>query len=143
MIPATYFSNFINILMSLVFKPNESTTCQWALKISNELLSKMSLVAYWLKKKKKNACQCRRHRFHPWSGKIPHVLEQLSLFDLHSSAHSPHQEKPLWWEPSALKLESNPHLLQLGKAYAAMKTQRSQKIIIIIINFFERTTAWC
>ena len=39
--------------MSLVFKPNESTTCQWALKISNELLSKMSLVAYWLKKKKK------------------------------------------------------------------------------------------
>ena len=26
----------------------------------------------------KSACQCRRHRFHPWSGKIPHAAEQLS-----------------------------------------------------------------
>ena len=24
------------------------------------------------------ACQCRRHEFNPWSGKIPHALEQLS-----------------------------------------------------------------
>ena len=28
---------------------------------------------------KESTCQCRRHRFDPWSGKIPHVLEQLSL----------------------------------------------------------------
>ena len=23
-------------------------------------------------------CRCRKHRFHPWSGKIPHSTEQLS-----------------------------------------------------------------
>ena len=33
-----------------------------------------TLVAQWLR----IACQCRRHRFKPWSGKIPHVVEQLS-----------------------------------------------------------------
>ena len=25
-----------------------------------------------------SACQCRGHRFNPWSGKIPHDAEQLS-----------------------------------------------------------------
>ena len=28
---------------------------------------------------KESTCQCRRHRFDPWSGKIPHVLELLNL----------------------------------------------------------------
>ena len=27
---------------------------------------------------KESACQCRGHRFEPWSGKIPHAAEQLS-----------------------------------------------------------------
>ena len=31
------------------------------------------------KKKKESACQCRGHGFEPWSGKIPHAAEQLSL----------------------------------------------------------------
>ena len=31
------------------------------------------------KKKKESACQCRGHAFDPWSGKIPHAAEQLSL----------------------------------------------------------------
>ena len=30
------------------------------------------------RKKERIACQCRRHRFDPWSGKIPHTMEQLS-----------------------------------------------------------------
>ena len=30
-------------------------------------------------KKKKSVCQCRRHGFELWSGKIPHAAEQLSL----------------------------------------------------------------
>ena len=25
-----------------------------------------------------SACQCRGHGFEPWSGKIPHAMEQLS-----------------------------------------------------------------
>ena len=27
---------------------------------------------------KESACQCRRHRLDPWSGKILHAMEQLS-----------------------------------------------------------------
>ena len=29
--------------------------------------------------RKESACWCRRHRFHPWPGEIPHLAEQLSL----------------------------------------------------------------
>ena len=25
-----------------------------------------------------SACQCRKHVFNPWSGKIPHITEQLN-----------------------------------------------------------------
>ena len=34
-------------------------------------------LAWWLSGKE-SACQSRRHRFDPWSGKIPHASEQLS-----------------------------------------------------------------
>ena len=62
-------------------------------------------------------CRCRRHRFDPWSGKIPHAEKQLSfrapqlLLSLCSRAQepqllkpagpracAPQQEKPLQWE---------------------------------------------
>ena len=33
--------------------------------------------SWWLSGKE-SACQCRRHRFDPWSRKSPHVSEQLS-----------------------------------------------------------------
>ena len=39
------------------------------------------------------ACQCRRHRFNPWSEKIPHAVEQLSpcttAIELCSKAEKP------------------------------------------------------
>ena len=34
-------------------------------------------LPWWLRDKA-SACQCRRHEFHPWSGKIPCAAEQLS-----------------------------------------------------------------
>ena len=34
-------------------------------------------LPWWLRGKE-SACQCRRHGFDPWSGKVPHALEQLS-----------------------------------------------------------------
>ena len=34
-------------------------------------------LPWWLSDKEPS-CQCRRHGFDPWSGKIPHVTEQLS-----------------------------------------------------------------
>ena len=36
-------------------------------------------VLPWWVSDKESACQCRRHGFDPWSRKIPHALEQLSL----------------------------------------------------------------
>ena len=34
-------------------------------------------LPWWLSGEE-SACQCRRHGFDPWSGKIPHAVEQLS-----------------------------------------------------------------
>ena len=33
------------------------------------------------------ACQCKGHGFNPWSGKIPHTVEQISLFTTTTEAH--------------------------------------------------------
>ena len=50
--------------------------CFWCgYKQASKHRSRDSLVAQWLR----IACQCRGHRFDPWSGKIPHATEQLSL----------------------------------------------------------------
>ena len=35
-------------------------------------------LPWWLSGKE-STCQCRRHRFNPWSGKIPHAVGQLYL----------------------------------------------------------------
>ena len=32
----------------------------------------------WWFSGKESVCQCRRHRFEPWSGKIPHAAKQLN-----------------------------------------------------------------
>ena len=42
------------------------------------VLRKSLLVRPWWPSGKESACQCRRHRFDPWSGEIPHAAEQLS-----------------------------------------------------------------
>ena len=42
---------------------------------------------------------CRGYRFNPWSGKIPHAVEQLSLWS---------KEKPLQWEAQALQRSAAP-----------------------------------
>ena len=44
-----------------------------------------------------SACQCRRHRFNPWSGKIPHALEQLSLCTITT--------KPVLQSPGAMRTD--------------------------------------
>ena len=38
---------------------------------------KVKIGAWWLSGKE-SACQCKRHGFDPWSGKIPHAAKQLS-----------------------------------------------------------------
>ena len=65
-----------------------------------------------------STCQCRGHRFDPWSGKVPHVAEQLgpcatttepalwSPWATTTGAHTPRArapqlERPLQWEARA------------------------------------------
>jgi len=44
-----------------------------------------SLVVQWLG----IPCQCRRHGFDAWLGKILHAAEQLSLLPAATEAHTP------------------------------------------------------
>ena len=41
------------------------------------ITGKQTGLPWWLSGKRL-ACQCRRHGFDPWSGKIPHAAKQLS-----------------------------------------------------------------
>ena len=73
---------------------------------------------FWWYSGREATCQCRRHGFDPWSGKIPHVVEQLS-------------PRATLLSPSAVSAEACP----LGPVFAtretlcvATKTQRNQKI---------------
>ena len=50
-------------------------------------------LSRWLRGKE-SACQCRTHRFDPWSGKIPHAEELLSLYATTTEAYALQQEKP-------------------------------------------------
>jgi len=43
----------------------------------NKLKKKSVRLPWWLSGKE-SACHCRRHRFDPLSGKIPHAMGQLS-----------------------------------------------------------------
>ena len=69
---------------------------------------------------KESSCQCRRHRFHAWSGKIPHAPKLLShvpqplslccrarepqlLKPRHPKASSLQYEKPPQWTASTLQ----------------------------------------
>lgn len=71
---------------------------------------------------KKSTCQCRRHRSHPWSGRIPHGVEQLSLrapqlLSLRPRARAPALLRPRTLEPvprSKSSLCSGKSALPLG-----------------------------
>ena len=82
---------------------------------------------------KELTCQCRRHRFDPWAGEIPHVFEQLTPCTPTTEpvrkslgvqllspcaatskgcaprAHHLQQETPPQWEDLAPQLELSPH----------------------------------
>ena len=71
-----------------------------------EKINKIGLP--WWHSGYESACQCRGHRFEPWSGKIPHAAEQLSPFATATEAHAPRarapqQEKPPQWEARTLQ----------------------------------------
>ena len=88
----------------------------------------------WWRSGWESACQCRGHGFKPWSGKIPHAVEQLGpwatttepvrLEPVLRNKRGRDSERPTHrheeWPPLAATRES-PH--------TEMKTQHSQKLI--------------
>ena len=81
----------------------------------------------WWFSGKESTYECRRHRFHPWSRKIPHAVwsnqaHAKQLLSQHSNnqelhllkavgprAHAPQQEKPPQREARKRQLEGSPH----------------------------------
>ena len=113
------------------------------LKQTNKKKKKTGLP--WCLSGKESVCQCRRHGFDPWYGKIPHAVKQLSpwattmslcsrarelqlLKPKNPRAHAPQREKPLQWEAQALHLQSSLPTPQLEKKVCpATKTQHGQR----------------
>ena len=94
--------------------------------LKNYLVSKSWCIGLpWWLSGKESACQCRRHGFDPWSGKVPHAAEQPSwgpqllrlclrawelqlLKPARPRARAPQQERLLPREAWAPQLESSP-----------------------------------
>ena len=89
------------------------------LNVQQELNQNQGLP-WWLSGKESD-CQCRRHRFNPWSGKIPHAVGRLSpctttaedsaleLVLCNKKSHPNEKATRHNWRVA-------PHLLQLRKA---------------------------
>ena len=61
----------------LIFADPSSSNFSIMIKYSYDLKKEERLP--WWCSGWESACQCRGHGFEPWSGKIPHGTEQLSL----------------------------------------------------------------
>ena len=110
---------------------------------SKKSLLKSAVGLPWWLSGEESACQFRRHRFDPWSERIPHAPQLLSLGSAARKlqllkptcprAGAPQQEKPQQKEVCVPHLESSPCSLQpegrkqKQKPWIAMKTQHSQK----------------
>ena len=121
------------------------------------ILKSVPRIPWWFSGKK-STCQCRRHRFDPWSGNIPHTSEQPALqsklhynywacaleLGSHNSwtqapqllkplprATAPQQEKPPpQWEACSLQLESSPHSPEWDKSSHSNKDPSETEINI-------------
>ena len=84
----------------------------------NALKKKKSFLGFpWKLSGKESTCQCERHRFDPWSGKIPHAEEQISpcaatpkpVFEsLCSTMREATSEKPTQCRPRSPQPEKSP-----------------------------------
>ena len=94
----------------------------------------------WWVSDKESPCQCGRHRFDPWSGTLPHAVEQTKPVHYNywacalepgsyscwarvlCGARALQQEKPLQWDARAV-----PACRSQRRAHMAREAQRSQK----------------
>ena len=72
----------------------------------------------WWRSGEESSCQCRGHRFEPWSGKIPHAVEQLSPCAATT--------EPMLWSPRTTTTEAHvPQLLQPLHLEPVLRNKRS------------------
>ena len=76
----------------------------WYLSLENGLKNQDLGLPWYLNgsKKKKSACQCRRHGLNPWFRKIPHTLEQLSSCTTIIELCALESRSGNYWTPGAL-----------------------------------------
>ena len=86
----------------------------------------------WLRAKE-STCQCRRHRFNPCSGKIPHVEEQLCSRTQEPQLLSPRAVATEIRAPQSpysatreVTTMRNPHTTTREKTHIAVRTQTAQ-----------------
>ena len=109
------------------------------LKTKNQCLG----LSLWLRGKEPT-CQCRRHRFHPWSRKIPHCEKQPSaritaeplfcstaqelqlLMPFRPGAHAP-QQKPPQREACTPQPESSPQAPQTREKPVQQQRLKTRK----------------
>ena len=97
-----------------------------------EDLLKIALGLPWWRSGWESTCQCRGHRFEPWSGKIPHATERLSPW---ATTAEPARLEPVLRskrgrdsERPAHRDEEWPPLAATGESpRTEKKTQHSQK----------------
>ena len=111
--------------------------------------SLLSGLPWWFSGKE-SACQCRRHRFNPWSEKIPHAMEQFSpCATITEPGHRnwdhtlqlPELESPTvharWWAAHALQWGAAPGLTATREKPAPQRrpnTAKNKKIKLYIIK---------
>ena len=85
----------------------------------------------WWRSGWESACQCRGHGFEPWSGKIPHAMEQLGPW---ATTTEPVRLEPVLPTREAAivrgprtAMKSGPHLPQLEKALAQKRRPNTAK----------------
>ena len=85
----------------------------------------------WWRSGWESACQCRGHGFEPWSGKIPHAMEQLGP---RATTTEPARLEPVLPTREAAivrgprtAMKSGPHLPQLEKALAQKRRPNTAK----------------
>ena len=113
-------------------------------------------LSWWLSHKE-SAWQCRKNRFNPWSRKIPHAMDQVSLCNYWAHAPqllkpaclracAPQQDKPAQWEGGWIpQLESSPNSPQLEKSLCN-KDPAEPKInfyLFFLILFYFETLQNC
>ena len=98
------------------------------------LAKKFNLRLPWWRSGWESACQCRRHGFEPWSGRIPHATEQLGPWDTITESV---RLEPVLRDRRGLHtvmkggpctaMKSGPHLPQLEKALAQKRRPNTAK----------------